>query len=90
MEIRSAEWSRCRDLPPPDDDTRFLIARRMIQPGIPLKRPVSTSGPFRETTVPAETRYGRVSARELRCLSLLAPPGSWRFGSGTTSSGVAV
>lgn len=89
MEFRSAGRSWSHDLLPPDDDTRFLVAGRMIQPGIPLKRPVSTSGLVRGSAVRVESKCGQVSARKLRGRPRLAPPGSCQFGSGTALSGVA-
>ncbi len=89
MEFRSEGRSCSHDLLPPDDDTRFPVAGRMIQPGIPLKRPVSTSVPIRETAVRVESRRGQTSAGELRGRSRLAPPGLCQFGPGTDSSGVA-
>lgn len=89
MEFRSAGRSWSHDLLPPVDDTQFPAAGRMIQPEVPLERPVSTSGPIRETTVRVESRCRQDSAGELRVRSRLAPAGSCQFGCGTTFSVVA-
>ncbi len=84
MEFRSSGQSWSHDLLPPGDDTRFLVAVRMILPGIPFERLVSTSRPIRETVARDETRYRQASAGELRGRSRIAPPVSCQFGSGTT------
>ncbi len=88
MKFRAAGRSLSHDLLPPDEDTRFLDVGRMMEPGFAVERPVSTSGPIRETAVRVETRISQAFVGETRGRAFLVPSGSWQFGSGPASTGV--